>query len=789
VHKAGVGPVGVGGNNSSADDEDIYHVIMTPGQVVNLYLGQSYFNPVVDPGNPTQPSIEIQLTNDYTATNQIVSYGYSIGSGGVLSLTAPAAADAPADGHYLIIVQAGAASAYSYVLTVGSGTALQTQGWNTQQEFVPNELIVEFKDPLAFTVQSVPTLAQRAVSLGLQPLSGAPGRSMLMSLGDAANKAKAFSILGVTSRPVFANNAVQEKMDTVLAAAAIQQRADVKSVRLNHIYHPAAVPNDTLYSRQWHYPLIHLPQAWDVTTGSSNVTVAVIDTGILSKHPDIDANRLVDGYDFIRSTSNSADGDGIDPNPEDPGDGGGVRASSFHGTHVAGTIAANTNNGSGVAGIAWQVNIMPLRVLGINGGTEYDIEQAIRYAAQLSNDSNTIPSRKADVINMSLGGPVNSTTAPTAFRLARQAGVILIAAAGNDGSSQLSGPAAYDGVVSVSAVTINKRLASYSNYGSTIDVAAPGGDYSDTNGDGLPDAVLSSRADDSSGTIKYTYDYAAGTSMATPHVAGVVALMKSVYPGLTPDIFDTMLANGELTDDLGTTGRDNSFGYGLINAQKAVAAAVSAAGGTPQPPLPPALAVTPSALNFGNQLTSLDINVSNSGSGTLTINGITNDSGGWLSINAATIDLQGLGHYTASVTRGGLSQGLYSANITVNSNAGTVVIPVSMQVFAVYTGSDAGPQVIELFDVNAGQVAQTLRLQPTNGVYNFTLSNVRYGTYTLRSSSDLDNDGTLCELGESCGAYPTLDNTVSSSINVDGSNLNINNLNFDTGFAITLPVQ
>ena len=786
VHKPGVGPSGA----DSTDAEDIYHVALAPGQVINLYLGQSYFDPTTDTNNLGQAYIEMRLENDYTVPNTtLVSYGYIQGSSGVLSLTVPSA-NAPADGNYLITIQADAASAYSYVLTVGSSTAAaaQTQGWSTQQEFVPNELIVEFTDPLAFTAQSVPSLAQRAASLGLQPLAGAPGRSMLMSLGDASNKAKAFSILGVANQPIASGDPIQEKIDTIHAAAAILKRADVKSVRLNYIYHPAAVPNDPYYSRQWHYPLINLPQAWDITTGSSNVTVAVIDTGILSKHPDIDPNRLVDGYDFISDATNAGDGDGIDSNPEDVGDGGGVSASSFHGTHVAGTIAANSNNNLGVAGIAWQVNIMPLRTLGINGGSEYDIEQAVLYAAQLPNDSGTVPSRKADIINMSLGGPIRSTTPPAAFTQARQAGVIIIAAAGNSGSSQLSGPAAYNGVVSVSAITMNKTLASYSNYGSTIDVAAPGGDYSDTNGDGLPDAVWSTRGDDSRGAVRYIYDYAAGTSMATPHVAGVAALMKSVYPGLTPDKFDSMLANGELTQDLGAVGRDNSYGYGMIDAQKAVAAALIAAGGVPVPPAPPVLAVTPTSLSFGNQLTSMDIGVSNGGGGTLAITDITNDSGGWLTISAANTDSQGLGHYTASVNRVSLAQGLYSATINVVSNAGTVSVPVSMQVFAAAMSGNAGPQVLELFDINAQRVVQSLRVQPNSGVYNFTFDKVRHGTYTLRSSSDLDNDGTLCELGESCGAYPTLDNTVSSNINVDGSNLNINSLNFETGFATNLPV-
>ncbi|KPJ90937.1 MAG: hypothetical protein AMJ53_12655, partial [Gammaproteobacteria bacterium SG8_11] len=235
--------------------------------------------------------------------------------------------------------------------------------------------------------------------------------------------------------------------------------------------------------------------------------------------------------------------------------------------------------------------------------------------------------------------------------------------------------------------------------------------------------------------------------------------------------------------------RDNNFGYGLIDAQKAVAAAVIAAGGTPTPVEPAVLAVTPSVLNFGSQMTVLEINVANSGAGTLAINDITEDSGGWLSIETVSVDAQQLGVYAVSVNRDGLAQGIYTATISVSSDAGTMDIPVSMQVFFMEVINDAGPQVVELIDINTQQAVQTLRVLPNNGVYDFSFDNVRLGTYHVRSSSDLDNDGTLCELGESCGAYPTLDNTVSSDIHVDGSNSDINGLNFETGFSINVIAQ
>ncbi len=232
----------------------------------------------------------------------------------------------------------------------------------------------------------------------------------------------------------------------------------------------------------------------------------MIDTGVVLRHPDLQG-QLVAGYDFIRDRGNAVDGDGIDRDPDDPGDRSNPDgSSSFHGTHVAGTVAAATGNSLGVAGVAFGAKVMPLRAVGRFGGSIYDIEQAVRFAAGLPNDSGTVPPRRADVINLSLGSTYADAEDQAVFEAARTAGVVVVAAAGNSADSERFYPAAYPGVLAVSAVDINKNLAPYSSFGSWVSVAAPGGSTArDVNGDGKPDGVLSTVATDTEGVLVNDY--------------------------------------------------------------------------------------------------------------------------------------------------------------------------------------------------------------------------------------------------------------------------------------------
>ncbi|WP_374674501.1 S8 family peptidase [Ideonella sp.] len=301
-----------------------------------------------------------------------------------------------------------------------------------------------------------------------------------------------------------------------------------------------ATPTDPFYSSQWHYhePVggLRLPSAWDLSTGA-DVVVGVLDTGVRA-HPDL-ADNLLSGHDFITSASMANDGDGRDADANDPGDGCNGGRSSWHGTHVAGTVAAVSDNGQGVAGVAPAAKILPVRVLGCGGGYFSDIADGILWASGQTVGSATAPSQPARVINMSLGGRAACpVTLQNAINAARAAGTVVVVAAGNaNQDASLHTPANCAGVVTVAATGRTGGRAYYSNYGAKIDVAAPGGDQRT----GSANGVLSTLNDGYSTPGFDSYAYYQGTSMAAPHVAGVAALMLARNPSLSPDEVEVLL--------------------------------------------------------------------------------------------------------------------------------------------------------------------------------------------------------------------------------------------------------
>jgi serine protease len=435
------------------------------------------------------------------------------------------------------------------------GSTPPTPGPEDGMEFVPGHALVLPRPGAEETARS------EIEASGGRVIDAVPGGPLLVDLG-----------LPEGLEPDEAIRRTRARIADLSQSASLAY-AEPNAIRRPMADPPDSEPDDPLYALQWHYPLIRLPEAWAVTTGSDDVIVAVIDTGITA-HPDL-LGRIAAGYDFIADPSSAGDGDGRDPDPTDEGDGGFLGTSSWHGTHVAGTVGAASDNGTGVVGVTWHGLVMPVRALGKGGGTDFDLANAILFAAGLPNASGTLPARAANVVNMSIGGAGATQTLGGAVSQARAAGLVLVAASGNGGGSDPSYPAAFDGVVAVGSVDRLKNVTSYSNHGPWLDLVAPGGD---THGPG--DGVYSTLHNDAGDAI---YGWFVGTSMASPHVAGVAALIFAVNPDLTPAQVESILAWS--AEDLGPPGSDEQYGYGLLDAYAAVAMAAS--GDDPPPPPPP----------------------------------------------------------------------------------------------------------------------------------------------------------------------------------------------------------
>jgi subtilisin family serine protease len=295
-------------------------------------------------------------------------------------------------------------------------------------------------------------------------------------------------------------------------------------------------PNDPLYGYQWNFQTIQMPAAWDTSSGQQ-VIVAIVDTGVDFRASDLASTARLPGYDFVNNDNDPTDDQG-------------------HGTHVAGTIAQSTNNGIGVAGVAYNARILPVKVLGANGQGSYEnIIKGIVYAVD----------QGAKVINMSLAGRSGSQALRDAVQYANSKGVVVVAAAGNSGGA-VEFPAAYDEyVIGVGAVRYDLQRPSYSNFGPQVDLMAPGGDISvDLNNDRYADGVLQ-QTFKTPGT--FTYLFYEGTSMASPHVAGLAALILARNPGLTPAMVENIMVQTAKP-----AGPSDQNGAGVIQAAAALAA-------------------------------------------------------------------------------------------------------------------------------------------------------------------------------------------------------------------------
>ncbi|MBI4863742.1 MAG: S8 family serine peptidase [Candidatus Riflebacteria bacterium] len=395
-------------------------------------------------------------------------------------------------------------------------------------------------------------------------------------------------------------------------ATNLAMRPDVAFAAPVYRYRIALAPNDTYYSRQYHHPLIGTPTAWDRTTGSTSITIAILDTGVDGTHPDL-ASKMLQGYNFYDNNSNTSDVQG-------------------HGTAVAGTAAAIGNNGLGVAGVAWQNRILPVRIASPDGQADSDtIAQAMRYAAD----------QGARVVNCSFGPCQGDAIVSAAARYVRSRGGLVFVAAGTDGTRNAG--ASDPAIIFVSATNASDAKTSWSTYGPAVRLAAPGEQIATT--------MRGSQ-----------YGLVDGTSFSSPMAAGVAALVWSAAPTLTNAQIENVLQT--TARDLGAAGRDESFGHGRVDA----AVAMAAVGGTTPPP--PGSDTTPPQATITRPASGSTV------SGQVTVSVVASDAVGVASV-ALLVDGSAIGTdttapYTFSWNAAGAASGPHTLVAQARDAAGNV---------------------------------------------------------------------------------------------------------------------
>ncbi|MBK5256127.1 MAG: S8 family serine peptidase [Vicinamibacteria bacterium] len=365
---------------------------------------------------------------------------------------------------------------------------------------------------------------------------------------------------GRATRSSFTRRYVVEPMAGLSAPELVDRFRSLPEVayaELDGVVHAHFSPNDSLFALQWHLKILGAERMWDIQKGDPTVAVAVLDTGVayedfgpFRKAPDFGSTVFLTGFNVFTHDAHAND-------------------DNFHGTHVSSIIAESTNNGAGVAGIAYQSAIMPVKVLDADGvGSNSGIAEGVDYAVSF-RQGGVNPVR---VINLSLGGPSRSQALKDAIDRAVAAGITVVASSGNDNLSPVDYPAAFDNVIAVGSVDLRKVKAPYSNFGAGLDLMAPGGDLRrDDNADGRPDGVLQQTFDpDAASKGRYddfAYYFVTGTSQAAPQVSALAALLAR--QGIKdPRAIQALME--KTAEDLGPMGRDDQFGHGLIRPAEAL---------------------------------------------------------------------------------------------------------------------------------------------------------------------------------------------------------------------------
>jgi serine protease len=773
VNRPGSGPIGA--SRVDGDETDVYVIDLQGTETVELAFSAD------DP----QADLDLHVLS---ADGRLVgSADGSTGRDECIRITQPGR-------HYLMVAAFRGAAVYQLRVANADSGAAGCSTRTVAADFAPGELVARARSgpstrALVAAATTRRAALQRAIGhAGVRTRGTAPATlpHLLTLPADAGTRRSGLRRLAqALEQPTLLPDspAAPARADATAPDHSLQARFDTlryaKALRATGLYDyvqpdwrltsssapllgPFPPDDPDWVSQRWHHEMIALPAAINRLAAlpvppAQRPVIAIVDTGVMLDHPDLQAQFIASGRTFVTidqpGDGNRASGDDVHTAAD---------AALSHGTHVAGTAAATAWNGLAVAGVAPMARLMPLNVFGRGSSARsHDIIQAMLYAAGLENNAGMQPTRRADVINLSAGSPGPCSAAfQDAIDQVRAAGVLVVAASGSLARNDLGQPAEVQqpancrGVIAVGAVDAARRLPPYANTGATLTLTAPGGNL-DQSLSGAADGIFSTLiAFGQDGQREASVGVLQGTSMAAPQVSGVLALMRYVRPTLTPDEVDRLIAAGTLTDDLGEPGRDPLFGWGLVNARKAVEAAL--ADTVPTGTLPAPLVAQPARLDFGGFRSTATLELSAPAAANDRVASIHADHVA-VTVSADSVEAgTGLGRYLVAVDRRKLAtDGLHTATLTVTLASGRLlVIPVTLERTAgsLAGGSSLGPVYVTVSDADSGRVLHTVMVTPVRGRYVWQVSGVRRTRVTLRAGADLNNDGLPCGAGEPCSA-------------------------------------
>ena len=730
----------IGHAAKDTDEWDAYKVVVTKNQYVALEIAD------YDEADTTKNDLDLIVVD---LDLNVVADSESLNSYEFLSMP---------EGEYYIAVKAFAGSS-KYVLSVGTkfSQAYSTSVFSSEFDYAGDKLLIQKKEILQLAQDAAWKQSQLMDQLGFDKGSDFSVYSY-SEKDEFLDPRKVFKKFGFLNDSTQMSRSIRAKNPEIISQAEkrkfialLNANTPEYTILPNIAVSSHAFSSDPEYYRQWNHVAINLDTALNsIGSNVKEVVVAVVDSGrpAVGSRAYYDTNYVEDEMDFLTEIydknqnlvlTNGNDGNGIDEDATDST----VLAPSYtsHGTHVASTIAAK-NNGYKINGMA--VKVMPIRVLanhpylsGLQG-----ILDGFKYAAGLENTSGKLPSKPADIINASLGASSSEYCSFLDPILAT--GIIIVASAGNDGNSRNSYPASCPGVISVAATDKDFNRAPYSQYNANVDIAAPGGfnDLGDRNGDGVSDGVYAWGNESELMVLQ-------GTSMASPHVAGAIALMKSVQPTLTYDDVSSILASGGMTNDIGAAGRDDEFGHGVLDVAKAISSLSN---------FDSSAANTFGSLNqarydFGSSGVSVDMKLSKYGTGNLKVTGLAADNTAGLTYTS-TVDENGFGDYVINLDRSVYEDGTYHNAIYYQFDNNTYA--------RAYITYNVGPEpllgslelaLIGLRD-SSGEYIQSARLDLTSGTADFNFTDLKEGPYDIIIVTDIDADDSSCTRGEFCRFFP-----------------------------------